>query len=172
MKKAVALLLVVSCLSSWSLAYDLEIVETGQTLYRGGTVPGLQAGTMGKLDLTRPDTLVFSSGTNSVSIPYADIQKFDYQEKLARHLGVIATIAVVLVKHRQRRHYIEITYTDANHKDQVAIFEVAKDDVDATKATLETRTRKTREAVESRIRRSSSQGTATAAATPATIAAK
>ena len=66
MKKVVALLLVICCLSSWTLAWDLEIVETGQTLYRGGTVPGLQAGTMGKLDLTRPDTLVFSSGTNSV----------------------------------------------------------------------------------------------------------
>src|SRR5262245_27233975 len=123
MKKAVALLLVVCCFSSLSLAFDLEIVETGQTLYRGGTVPGLQAGAMGKLDLTRPDTLVFSSQASSVSIPYADIQKFEYQEKLARHLGVIATIAVVLIKHRQRRHLIEIRYTDANHKDQVAIFE-------------------------------------------------
>jgi hypothetical protein len=170
MKKVVALLLVICCLSSWTLAWDLEIVETGQTLYRGGTVPGLQAGTMGKLDLTRPDTLVFSSGTNSVSIPYTDIQKFEYQEKLARHLGVIATIAVVLVKHRQRRHYIEIRYADVNHKDQVAIFEIAKDDVDATKATLETRTRKTKETVESRIRRSSSTGN-TAAPSTAAVAA-
>jgi hypothetical protein len=143
MKKAVALLLVICCFSSWTLAFDLEFVDAGQTLYRGGTVPGLQAGTMGKLDLTRPDTLVFSSGANTVSIPYANIQKFEYQEKLARHLGVIATIAVVLVKHRQRRHFIQISYKDANDKEQVGIFEIAKDDVGATKATLATRTSKT-----------------------------
>lgn len=155
MKKAVALLLVVGCLSSWSLAFDLEIVEAGQSLYRGGTVPGLQAGTMGKLDLTRPDTLVFSSGSSSVSIAYANVQKFEYQEKLARHLGVIATLAVVLVKHRQRRHFIQIAYTDADRREQVAIFEIAKQDVDATKATLETRTHKTKETLESRMRRSS-----------------
>jgi len=142
MKKAVALLLMIGCLSSWSLAFDLEFVDVGQTLYRGGTVPGLQAGTMGKLDLTRPDALVFSSGTNSVSIPYANIQKFEYQEKLARHLGVVLTIAVGLLKHRQRRHYIQITYADATGKSQVGIFEIAKDDVDATKATLTTRTGK------------------------------
>ena len=97
---------------------------------------------MGKLDLTRPDTLVFSSGTNTLSIPYTNIQKFEYQQKLARHLGVVATIVVVLVKHRQRRHFIQITYTDGNQKEQVGIFEIAKDDVDATKATLATRTRK------------------------------
>jgi hypothetical protein len=172
MKKAVALLLLICCLSSWTLAFDLEIVETGQTLYRGGTVPGFQAGALGKLDLTRPDTLVFSSGTNTLSIPYANVQRFEYQEKLARHLGVIATIAVVLVKHRQRRHFIQIAYTDADRKEQVAIFEIAKDDVDATKATLETRTHKTKETLESRIRRSSSAGTATAAPSTATVGVK
>jgi hypothetical protein len=172
MKKAVALLLVIGCLSSWTFAYDLEFVDAGQTLYRGGTVPGLQAGTMGKLDLTRPDALVFSSGTSSVSIPYADIQKFEYQEKLARHLGVILTIAVVMLKHRQRRHFIQITYMDANRKEQAAVFEIAKDDVLATKASIEARTRKTKETLESRIRRSASADTATAAPSTATVAAK
>jgi hypothetical protein len=107
-----------------------------------------------------------------VSIPYADIQKFEYQEKLARHLGVILTIAVVMLKHRQRRHFIQITYMDANRKEQAAVFEIAKDDVLATKASIEARTRKTKETLESRIRRSASADTATAAPSTATVAAK
>ena len=134
MKKAVVWVLLFSfCVPAFAL------VESGQVQYTGGTISSLSVGAMGKFDLNRPDSLVFSSGSATLNIPYANITKFHYEEKLARHLGVILTIAVVLVKHRQRRHFVEITYRDPDNKEQVALFEIAKTDVDATKATIETR---------------------------------
>ena len=42
-------------------------------------------------------------------------------------MTVAATIAVVLVKHRQRRHVIELFFQDTNGVSQVAMFELSKD---------------------------------------------
>jgi hypothetical protein len=135
MKKLIAVLLVVS------LAVPaLALVETGQVQYTGGSIATVAVGTMGKFDLNKAEAVVFQSGQSSITIPYANITKFHYEEKLARHLGVVATIAVVMVKHRQRRHFIEISYKDANNTEQTAMFEIAKTDVDSTKATIEART--------------------------------
>jgi len=135
MKKAIALLLILALTIP-----TFALVESGQVEYTGGSIANLAVGSMGRFDFNRPDALVFSTSTGNVAIPYASITRFHYEEKLARHLGVVLTIAVVLVKHRQRRHFVDIAFKDKDDKEQVALFEIAKDDVDATKATLEART--------------------------------
>jgi hypothetical protein len=135
MKKLISVLLII-CFALPAFAS----VETGQVQYTGGSIASISVGAMGKFDLNKADTLVFQSGQSSLTIPYANITRFRYEEKLARHLGVVATIAVVMVKHRQRRHFVEVSYKDAENKEQTAVFEIAKTDVDSTKATIEART--------------------------------
>jgi hypothetical protein len=102
-------------------------VEGSDVMYMGGSVSNVKEGTVGRLDLTAAQELVFEHGDNRVAIPYASIQRFQYSQRLARRLGVAATIAVVLVKHRQRRHVIELYFLDANGVNQVAMFELSKD---------------------------------------------
>lgn len=102
-------------------------VEGSDVMYLGGSVSDVKEGTVGRLDLTAAPALVFEHGDNRVAIPYASIQRFQYSQRLARRLGVAATIAVVLVKHRQRRHVIELYFQDSNGVSQVAMFELSKD---------------------------------------------
>jgi hypothetical protein len=102
-------------------------VEGSDVMYIGGSVSDVKEGTVGRLDLTAAQALVFEHGDSRVAIPYATIQRFQYSQRLARRLGVAATIAVVLVKHRQRRHVVELYFQDSNGVSQVAMFELSKD---------------------------------------------
>ena len=101
-------------------------VEGEQVKYMGGTVAALNAGALGRLDTTSGTMLTYEYPGNKVVIPYAKIDSFEYSVDVARHLGVLAAIAVALVRARQRRHFFRISYHDENNLSQVAIFEVPK----------------------------------------------
>jgi hypothetical protein len=123
-------------LSATALASE---VEGTHVMYVGGTVSTLKEGTGGRLDTTVNNALVFEQGDSRIEIPYASIQRFQYTQKLARRLGVAATIAVVMVKHRQRRHVIELYFRDAAGVNQVALFELSKDRAGLVVAVLNAR---------------------------------
>jgi hypothetical protein len=115
------------------------IVEGEQVRYLGGSIAGVKENTIGRFDTSQSLALVFDSPEGHAEIPYKLIRAFQYEEKLARRLGVVATIAVVLVKHRQRRHLIKISYFDREGIPQAAVFEVSKDKATAIVAVLEAR---------------------------------
>lgn len=104
--------------------------------YVGGTVPSLNAGGMGRLDTTSDNSLTFEYSGKKAAIPYADIQSFEYSQEVARHLGVLPTIAVALFKVRQHKHFFRISYHDQNQVPRVAVFEVPKHMVRVLQAVL------------------------------------
>src|SRR3954470_15743229 len=122
MKKLIAVALILA----FALPSFATIVEGSDVLYEGGTAVGMKEDTIGKFDTSLEETLVFNAPGAKLAIPYAKITKFNYEEKLARHLGVILTIAVVLLKHRQRRHILTVEYKDEQNAPRVAVFEVSK----------------------------------------------
>lgn len=108
------------------LSLPAGAVEDGQVMYAGGTVAGMQAGAIGRLDTASENMLSFDAAGNKLAIPYAKIDSFEYSEKVARHLGVLPAIAVGLVKKRQRKHFFAISYRDDTDSSQVVVFEVSK----------------------------------------------
>ena len=114
-------------------------VEGTHVMYIGGTVSNVKEGTVGRLDTTVNQALVFEQGDTRVEIPYASIQRFQYTQKLAHRMGVAATIAVVMVKQRQRRHIIELYFRDATGVNQVALFELSKERAGLVVAVLNAR---------------------------------
>ena len=114
-------------------------IEGSDVMYIGGSVAGVKEGTLGRLDVTANNALLFNHGDSRVEIPYASIQRFQYTQKLARRLGVAATVAVVLVKHRQRRHVVELYFQDGTGVNQVAMFELSKERVAPVVAVLNAR---------------------------------
>jgi len=116
-----AMLVAILTLSMTVPALALAI-EGSDVMYIGGSVAGVKEGTIGRLDVTANQVLVYEHGESRVEIPYASIQRFQYSQRLARRLGVAATIAVVLVKYRQRRHVIELYFQDGTGVNQVAMF--------------------------------------------------
>ncbi len=138
MRTALALLVALA-MAAPALAFPSAVVEGQQVMYVGGTVAGLKEGAMGRLDLTAEKGLVFESSGARHEIPYAQISSHNYTRKLARRMGAIATVAVVLVKRRQRRHFIEVNYRSDDGTPHVAIFEVSKDAVQTVTAVLNAR---------------------------------
>jgi hypothetical protein len=134
MKRLIAILML--------LAFTLPamaIVNDGEAMYLGGTAVGVKEGVTGKFDATSADTLNFVYNGGKLEIPYARVTSFEYSRKLARHLGVVPTIAVVMVKHLQRRHFFTIDYKDDKGVAQSVVFEVSKDMPQTLEAVLRVR---------------------------------
>ena len=136
--KAMVVALVIASLATPAMAANS--IEGTDVMYLGGTVSNLKEETVGQLDTTVDRVLVFAHGDSRVEIPYASIQRFQYTQKLARRMGVAPTIAVVLVKRRQRRHVIELYFRDATGVNQVAMFELSKERAALVVAVLNART--------------------------------
>ena len=102
-------------------------VNGREVAYVGGT-GSIALNTLGSLDTQRADALVFRGPVSSadIVIPYAAMTSINYRRQLTRHLGVVAGISVSLVRKRERQHFFDIAYTDAQGVKQTASFEVSK----------------------------------------------
>ena len=107
-------------------AVSARAVEGNEVLYVSGTASSLSPGALGHFDLTADGALAFSANGQVLSIPYKSITSYEYTHEVARHLGVVAAVAVAMVKKRQQRHFFRVTFADSDHKAQVAVFEVPK----------------------------------------------
>jgi hypothetical protein len=101
-------------------------VQDGQVMYTGGTVPGLNSGTVGRLDMVSETALLFDYAGSRLAIPYAAIDSFEYSQEATRHLGALPEVFIGLVLQEQYRHFFRISYRDDNGAMQVAVFEVSK----------------------------------------------
>jgi hypothetical protein len=112
----------------WLLVLPLTTmaVENGEVRYAGGTVLSLKEGTLGRLVMTSPTSVTFESSGGQLDIPFAKIDSYEYCQQVARHLGVLPAIGTGLVRHRQKRHFLRISYKEENDAPQVVIFEVPK----------------------------------------------
>ena len=118
-------------------------LDNGHVKYTGGTIPGVAAGVVGRLDTTSETSLTFQQAGTILAIPYASIESFQYTKEVARHLGVLPAIAVRLLKVRQRRHYFQISYRNPQEIAEVAIFEVPKHMQAPLQSVLDTRVSRT-----------------------------
>lgn len=133
MKKTIAIALL------FAIALPMAAIDEGQTVYVGGTVRNLKEGIVGRLDTTQAAVLGFEYSGAWLAIPWAKIESFEYSRQLARHWGIVPTVAIVLFKYRQRRHFFRIAYRDEYNLPQAAVFEVPKQLPNTLLAVLQTR---------------------------------
>jgi hypothetical protein len=122
-------------LLSNSICVNAFAVENNRAKYIGGTVASLKVGSVGHLDTTSDNALIFSdvnrahsrAGSNQeLEISYRSIKSFEYSHDVKEHLGVLPAILVTLFRARPRRHVFQITYCAPNQTMQVVVFEVPK----------------------------------------------
>lgn len=101
-------------------------VSGNEVMYRAGSASAFNPGDIGVLETNRRKDLAFVISGKTLSILYARIKKVEYHQEVARHLGVAAAIAVGLIKKRERKHFITLTYADEAGEIQAAVFEVPK----------------------------------------------
>jgi hypothetical protein len=122
------------------LSLSAAALDDAHVRYVGGTVPGLSAGVIGRLDTTSETSLTFEQAGTKVSVPYASIESYEYSKDVTRHLGVLPAIAVGLMKMRRHSHFFRITYRDtASTAQQIVVFEVPKHMPPTLQAILEAR---------------------------------
>lgn len=125
------------------LSFPAFSVSGTRVKYVGGTAPGMHSDVVGRLDTTSPDSLVFRYQGRKVLVPYANIESFQHTTEVARHLGALPALFVVLVKARQRRHFFRIAYCDRTSAsvplENVVILEVPKGMAPSLEAVLDTR---------------------------------
>lgn len=117
----------------------LSSVRDNEILYIGGTVDSVSSGTKGRLTLLDKDAARFVSVKGSFDIPYKQIKRLGYGEKVSRRIVEAITISPWFILSTRHQHIISIEFSDGDRRDLVTVFEVGKDNIAAVATVLENR---------------------------------
>lgn len=109
-----------------AVALPATAADGNDVIYEGGTIPNLHSATAGRFDTTNRESLAFISSAGQLTIPYAQIDSYEYSRQVVHHLGVLPIIGVGLVRARKKNHFVKIVYHDENSGSQVAVFRIPK----------------------------------------------
>lgn len=139
MKRAVVGLLVACLVAETSvLALGSKKAE-----YVGGTIPGLKEMTEGRLSTESEQAITFMPEKSALlTIPYTAITGLEYGQKAGRRVAVAVLVSPLAIFSKKRKHYLTITYKDAQEKEQAGVFELGKDVVRTTLTIVEVRSGK------------------------------
>jgi len=115
---------------------------SNKTMYDGGTITAIKQGTEGKSSTQDEKVFVFDYKGGQLSIPYEKINDIEYGQKAGRRVGLAIAISPWLLLSKKRKHFLTIGYLDESDKRQAGVFELGKDIVRVTLASLEARTGK------------------------------
>ena len=140
MKRATVLIL----LAVLSAPIVLDAVGGRDALYVGGTIPGLGEKVDGRFDTANDTDLIFipKKTGSPVSIPYARVTELEYGQKAGRRVAMGILLSPLALFSKKRNHYLTISYTDAQGKEQAGVFELGKDVIRTTLKIVETRSGK------------------------------
>ncbi len=126
------------------LALTLAACACAQTRveYVGGTVPGIESGAGGSLEVTDARYFAFYTKKTQVRVPYDRIDSLEYGQKVDRRLLMAIAISPIFLLAKSRKHFLTVEYADENGNHQAMVFRVDKNDVRAALVSLETRTGK------------------------------
>ena len=131
--------MVVSVALATFLSGAVLAVGRDKALYVRGTLSAVKEKTEGRFN-TQPETeLAFNAGKRgSVAIPYAAIASLEFEQK--ERLVVVIGLGPPVSKRLD--HYLTITYSDPEGKEQSGVFELGKDIVRTLLKILEVRSGK------------------------------
>jgi hypothetical protein len=110
-----------------------------KTEYLGGTVNSIKEGTEGTSSAKDEKVFVFNYSGGKLEIPYDQINDLEYGQKAGRRLGVAIALTWMALFSKKRKHFLTIGFKDDKDKQQAAVFELGKNIVRVTLASLEAR---------------------------------
>ena len=114
-------------------------VRNNEILYIGGTASSLPNGTKGRFALLDKDVARFISVQGSFEIPYKQVTRLGYGEKVSRRIVEALTISPWFVLSKRHQHILSIEFSSSTRQNLIAIFEAGKDNVAAVVAIFENR---------------------------------
>lgn len=137
MRKSVAVVMAVLFACELNLWAGLD---SRKAMYVGGTVSSVKEQTEGVSSAKDEKVFTFTYKGGALSIPYDRINDLEYGQKAGRRVGVAIAVTWMALFSKKRKHYLTIGFKDENDKQQAAVFELGKDIVRVTLASLEART--------------------------------
>lgn len=107
--------------------------------YVGGTVSAIPSGCDGIIQASDDVYFVFTAKKIKVRVPYERIHNIEYGQKVGRRY-YLALVSPALALSKKRQHFLTIDFEDDEGKMQALVFQVDKNDIRATLASLEART--------------------------------
>lgn len=117
-------------------------LNSKKTKYIGGTVSALKEGVEGVSSANDEKEFIFEYKGGKWSIPYGKITELEYGQKAGRRVAVAILVSPIALFSKKRRHFLTLGFTDADGKNQAGVFELGKDVIRVTLASLEARTGK------------------------------
>ena len=138
MKRITLLLVVTLLLPTLALAG----LGSKKTKYIGGTITALKEGVEGESSAKGETEFVFEHKHGRFTIPFDRITELEYGQKAGRRVAVAILVTPFALFSKKRKHFLTITYKDASDKEQVGVFELGKDVIRVSLASLQARTGK------------------------------
>ncbi|HXI89750.1 MAG TPA: hypothetical protein VNO24_07015 [Blastocatellia bacterium] len=136
MKRLVCTLLAVLFLAE-ATAY--AGVGSKNTIYVGGTITSIKADSEGKSSTADDKVFVFEHKKDKLNIPYSKINGLEYGQKAGRRVAMAILLSPIALFSKKRKHFLTVNFMDEADKQQAAVFELGKDVVRVTLASLEAR---------------------------------
>src|ERR1035438_9623790 len=92
----------------------------------GGTLAGVSAKSISRLDLTGTVELVFFCGKTEFRTPYDKVETVEYGQLVARRYAAAVLISPILLLSKERRHYITLGFVDDQGDRQAVVFRGGK----------------------------------------------
>ena len=117
-----------------ALASPALAIKDGRAKFMGGTIKTIKDEAEGPIDLTHEKHLTFlPQESPSLEISWDRVSQIEYGQKVARKkaTGLLS---------KSRKHFVTITYQDADKKEQAIVLEFSQDDIRMVLASLKART--------------------------------
>jgi hypothetical protein len=112
----------------------------GRAEYVGGTAEQFRGGDDGAIFTTHRAQLYFVTKRAKLAVRYESVNLIEYGQKVSRRYVMSVLVSPLLMMAKSRKHFLTVGYTDEEGNQQALIFQVNKDDIRATLASLEART--------------------------------
>jgi hypothetical protein len=153
------LILAVTASSAWAVGSD-------KAKFVGGTTDSVKPKAEGRVDLSDPKDMVFSSDEGSLRIPWRRIQTIEYGQNVSRRWKTAIFISPIALLSKGRKHMVTITYQDREGGSQAAVFELGKDIYRLALAAMKGKSGKEIACQDQEARKQFGQGCTLAAAAP------
>ena len=117
-------------------------IPSDKAAYRGGTVAEVAENTEGAVTTTNEQYFHFGYKGGEFRVPYERVNFLEFGQKAGRRIGLAIAISPLLLLSKKRRHFLTINFLDDQGKQQAMVFELGKNIVRTTLATMEARTGK------------------------------
>ena len=139
MPKKAGFLLVAALLANVISPALLAGIPSKKAVYRGGTLSSIRPSAAGTVTTTDFRYFVFRHDKGELRIPYDRINSLEYGQKTGRRLGLALMISPLFLLSKKRKHYLTVSFFDAEGNQQAVVLELGKKIVRTTLAGLSAR---------------------------------